>query len=173
MESSREKGGGGGGYSIKLCSERFRPEVQSLILIYITFWTKGTTFVKLPLKNCTLFTYLLEENKSVRKEVSQSLSCKLSLNLHVNNIAIRRVYSRHFDKRPFKILNEQFSSPFTYFNLWFPYPLLHLMLEIVTLRAKHSGLWKVHHELTGDEWTLGHGRWLKTGAIIDNTIKSP
>ena len=33
----REKGGGGGGYSIKLCSERLRPEVQSLTLKYTIF----------------------------------------------------------------------------------------------------------------------------------------
>ena len=39
VESSREKGEGGGvgGYSIKLCSERLRPEVQSLTLIYTIF----------------------------------------------------------------------------------------------------------------------------------------
>ena len=40
-----EGGGGRGGYPMKLCSERLRPEVQSLIVINITFWTKGTTFV--------------------------------------------------------------------------------------------------------------------------------
>ena len=34
--SPKEKGGGGG-YSIKLCSERLRPEVQSLALICILF----------------------------------------------------------------------------------------------------------------------------------------
>ena len=37
MESPREKGRGVGGYSIKHCSERFRPEVQSLTLIYTIF----------------------------------------------------------------------------------------------------------------------------------------
>ena len=41
MESPREKGVGGGGgvggYSIKLCSKRLRPEVQSLTLIYTIF----------------------------------------------------------------------------------------------------------------------------------------
>ena len=37
VESPREKGRGVGGYSIKLCSERFRPEVQSLTLIYTIF----------------------------------------------------------------------------------------------------------------------------------------
>ena len=40
-----EGGGGGKGYSIKLCSGGLHPEVQSLIVINITFWTKGTTFV--------------------------------------------------------------------------------------------------------------------------------
>ena len=41
VESPREKGEGGlvGGYSIRLCSERLRPEVQSLTLIY-TIWRK-------------------------------------------------------------------------------------------------------------------------------------
>ena len=41
VESPREKGEGGwaGGYSIKLCSERLCPEVQSLTLIY-TIWQK-------------------------------------------------------------------------------------------------------------------------------------
>ena len=37
MESPREKGRGVGGYSIKHCSEWFRPEVQSLTLIYTIF----------------------------------------------------------------------------------------------------------------------------------------
>ena len=37
VESPREKGRGVGGYSIKHCSERFRPEFQSLILIYTIF----------------------------------------------------------------------------------------------------------------------------------------
>ena len=37
VESPREKGRGVGGYSIKLCSERLRPEVQSLTLIYTIF----------------------------------------------------------------------------------------------------------------------------------------
>ena len=43
VESPREEGEGGGGwargYSIKLCSERLRTEVQSLTLIY-TIWQK-------------------------------------------------------------------------------------------------------------------------------------
>ena len=69
---------------------------------------------------------------------------------------------------------KDFSSPFTYFNLRFSHPLFHLMLESGTLRAKPSGLGKVHHEImTGDEWTFGHGRRLKTYAMIDDTIKSP
>ena len=96
-----------------------------------------------------------------------------SLNLHVNGIAIRRVASEHFNERPFRILHERFPSLFSYFNLWFAYPLFDLMLERGTLRAQPSGLWKVHHEITGDEWTFGHGRWLKTDAIIYDTIKSP
>ena len=37
VESPREKGRGVGGYSIKLCSERLCPEVQSLTLIYTIF----------------------------------------------------------------------------------------------------------------------------------------
>ena len=49
VESSSEKGGGGGGrgrvggHLIKLCSERLRPEVQSLTLIY-TIFDKGYPF---------------------------------------------------------------------------------------------------------------------------------
>ena len=37
VESPSEKGRGVGGYSIKHCSERFRPEVQSPTLIYTMF----------------------------------------------------------------------------------------------------------------------------------------
>ena len=37
VECLSEKGRGVGGYSIKHCSERFRPEVQSLILISTIF----------------------------------------------------------------------------------------------------------------------------------------
>ena len=37
VESPREKGRVVGGYLIKLCSERLRPEVQSLTLIYAIF----------------------------------------------------------------------------------------------------------------------------------------
>ena len=82
MESPREKGSGVGGYSIKLCSERFRPEVQSKgksipLPLYILFLTKGTPFEYLPLKSCTLFIYMLRENKSVRKEVFGPFSCNL------------------------------------------------------------------------------------------------
>ena len=54
----------------------------------------------------------------------------------------KRVSSKHFKNRSFKILNERFSSPFTYFHKKFlSYPLIHPMLERGTLRAKPSGLW--------------------------------
>ena len=96
VESPRK--GGRGDCSIKLCLESLRPEVQSLTLC-IPFLTRGTPFVYLPLKNCTLFTYLLHENKSIRKVVFRSFSSNLQLNFHVNGIAIRRVSSKHFNKR--------------------------------------------------------------------------
>ena len=43
MESPREKGREVGGYSVKLCSERLCPEVQSLTPIY-TIFDKGYPF---------------------------------------------------------------------------------------------------------------------------------
>ena len=69
-ESPREKGGGGGGVRLlnKALFGEASPQVQSLTLIY-TILTKGIPFVYLALKSCTLFIYLLRENKSVRKEV--------------------------------------------------------------------------------------------------------
>ena len=68
-------GGGVGGYSIKLCSGRLRPEVQSLTLKYTIFEYRFrvSSIKKLyPL-------YLLRENKSVRKEVFRSLSSNLNM----------------------------------------------------------------------------------------------
>ena len=98
VESPRDRGRGD--CSIKLCS--LRPKVQSLTLC-IPFLTRGTPFVYLPLKNCTLFIYLLHENKSIRKVVFRLFSSNLQLNFHVIDIAIRRVSSKHFNERPFKI----------------------------------------------------------------------
>ena len=57
---------GAGGYAIRLCSNP--------LPLYILYLTKGTPFVYLPLKNCTLFTYLIHENKSIIKEVFRSFS---------------------------------------------------------------------------------------------------
>ena len=96
VESPRD--GGRGDCSIKLCLESLRSEVQSLTLC-IPFLTRGTPFVYLPLKNCTLFTYLLHENKSIRKVVFRSFSSNLQLNFHENDITTRRVSSKHFNKR--------------------------------------------------------------------------
>ena len=59
-------GRGAGGYAIRLC---FNP-----LPLYIYFLTKGTPFVYLPSKNCTPFTYLINENKSIIKEVFRSFS---------------------------------------------------------------------------------------------------
>ena len=59
-------GRGAGGYAIRLFSNS--------LPLYIPFLTKGTPFVYLPLKICTLFTYLIHENKSVIKEVFRSFS---------------------------------------------------------------------------------------------------
>ena len=50
------------GYSIKLCSQRLRPEVQSLTLKN-TILTKGTPFVHLPLKSCTLYICFVRTNR--------------------------------------------------------------------------------------------------------------
>ena len=80
--SPREKGvGEGGGGEVKrllkaLFGRGFAPKSSPLPL-YVPFFTKGTPFVYLPLKSCTLFIYLLRENKSVRKEVFRSFSCNL------------------------------------------------------------------------------------------------
>ena len=59
-------GEGAGGYAIRLC---FNP-----LPLYIPFLTKGTPFVYLPLIICTLFTYLIHENKLVIKEVFRLFS---------------------------------------------------------------------------------------------------
>ena len=78
--SSREKGEGGGGvggYSIKLFSERLRPEVQSLTLKY-TIFDKRYPFRVSSIKKLYPL-YLLRENKSVRKEVFRSFSSNLNM----------------------------------------------------------------------------------------------
>ena len=78
VESPREKGEGWGwveSYSIKLCSERLRPEVQSLTLKY-TIFDKRYPFRVSSIKKLYPL-YLLRENKSVRKEVFRSFSCNL------------------------------------------------------------------------------------------------
>ena len=59
-------GRGAGGYAIRLCSNP--------LPLCMLFLTKGTLFVYLPLENCTLFTYLIHENKSIIKEFFRSFS---------------------------------------------------------------------------------------------------
>ena len=59
-------GRGAEGYAMRLC--------PNPLPLYIPLLTKGTPFVYLPLKNCTLFTYVIHENKSVIKEVFRSFS---------------------------------------------------------------------------------------------------
>ena len=74
----RGRGGEGvGGYSIKLCSERPCPEVQSLTLKY-TIFDKRYPFRVSSIKKLYPL-YLLRENKSVRKEVSRSFSSNLNM----------------------------------------------------------------------------------------------
>ena len=51
--------GGGVGYSTNIYTGRFRPEVQSLILLYTIFHKKGTPFIYLLLTNGTPFTDLV------------------------------------------------------------------------------------------------------------------
>ena len=71
------RGGGVGGYSIKLCSERLRPQVQSLTLKY-TIFDKTHPFRVSSIKKLYPL-YLLRENKSVRKEVFPSFSSNLNM----------------------------------------------------------------------------------------------
>ena len=81
MESPREKGGGGGGGKAggrllnKALLGEASPRGPVPIPLYILFLTKGTPFVYLVLKSCTLFIYLLRENKSIRQVVFRSFSC--------------------------------------------------------------------------------------------------
>ena len=51
------EGEGGGGYSKKLYTGRFLPEVHSLTLLYTIFDREGSPFVHLLLTNGTPFTY--------------------------------------------------------------------------------------------------------------------
>ena len=78
--------------------------------------------------------------------------------------------------------NERFSSPFTYFNLWFPsYLLIHLILERGTLRAKHSGLWNCaswnhEQEMSGPsdmdgDWRLTQ-KWMKQKRVQESILYS-
>ena len=73
----RGRGGAVGDYSIKLFSERLRPEVQSLTLKY-TIFDKRYPFRVFSIKKLYPL-YLLRENKSVRKEVFQSFSSNLNM----------------------------------------------------------------------------------------------
>ena len=83
----REKGkgegwGGGGGRLLNKASfgeaSPLRPKVQYLTLKY-TIFDKRYPFRVSPLKSCTLFIYLLHENKSLRKEVFRSFSSNLKM----------------------------------------------------------------------------------------------
>ena len=50
---------GGGGYSTKFHTERLRPEVQPLTLLYTIFGRKATPLVYLLVTNGTPFVYLV------------------------------------------------------------------------------------------------------------------
>jgi len=54
--------GGGGFYSMKFYTGRFRPEVQPLTLSYTNFYRNGTPFIYLE-ENCTPFLYLKDKPK--------------------------------------------------------------------------------------------------------------
>ena len=53
------KPGGGRGYSTNVYTERLRPEVLPLTLLYTIFHEKVTPFIYLLLTNGTPFTYLV------------------------------------------------------------------------------------------------------------------
>ena len=74
--SSVNLGGGG----------RLRPDILPL-----------APFVFLPLKNDTALTLLLKKNKSVKQVVCLSFSCNVIL-IDFNDVAIMRVFSKHFNK---------------------------------------------------------------------------
>ena len=167
MESPSEKVRGGGGFEatqIKLCSERLLPEVQSLTLTY-TIFAKGTPFVYLPFKSCTLFINLLHENKSARKEVIfvlplTELTCK------------RYRHKTCF----FEAFQQMKDFPLLWHTSTFDFPTLcyaWCLKEVPFGRSLPDYENCIMKSWTGDELTFGHGRWLKTDAIIDDTIKSP
>ena len=91
---------------MKVC---FKPR-KTLTLLYTSF-EKRHSFLYLPLKNCTLFEYLLYKNKSVKQEVFRLSVIFVQLLTEFNDIPLRRVSSKPFNKRPFKILDERLSPP--------------------------------------------------------------
>ena len=58
------------------CTGRLRPEVQPLTLLYTIFDRKGTSFVYLPLRNGTPFTYLLKSTASLFLTLGRKSSCR-------------------------------------------------------------------------------------------------
>ena len=127
---------------------------------YILFLTKGIPFVYLPLKGCTPFIYLLHENKSVRKEVFRSFSWPYG-------VFLRSILK----KGPLKYLMKDF--PLLSHTSTFDFPTLCYTwcLKEVRFRRRLPDYENcIMKSWTGDEWTFGHGRWLKTDAIIDDTI---
>ena len=68
-------GGGGRGYSTKLHIGRLLPEVQPLTLSLTIFDRKGTPFIYLPLKNSTLFIYLLKVSVKENEVSRRSIFC--------------------------------------------------------------------------------------------------
>ena len=70
---------------------RLRPDILPL-----------APFVFLPLKNDTALTSLLKKNKSLKHVVCLSFSCHDVILIHFNDIAIMRVFLKHFNKGSFK-----------------------------------------------------------------------
>ena len=95
---------------MKVCS---KPR-KTLTLLYISF-EKRHSFLYLPLKNYTLFEYLLYKNKSARQEVFRLSVIFVQLLTEFNDVPLRRVSSKPFNKRP----------------LMKDFPLLHV-LQLVT-----------------------------------------
>ena len=113
-------GEGGGGYTMKVCS---KPR-KILTLLYISF-EKRHSFLYLPLKNCTLFEYLLYKNKSARQEVFRLSVIFVQLLTEFNDVPLRRVSSKPFNKRP----------------LMKDFPLLHILQLVTFLPFDTSDAW--------------------------------
>ena len=77
VESPRENGVGVGGRLVNKALFGEASPRGPVPYPYVYYLAKVTPFVYLPLKSSTLFTYLLRNNKSVRKEAFRSFSCNL------------------------------------------------------------------------------------------------